>query len=403
MAETGSGPLAGVRVLDLSSVIMGPLATQILGDLGADVITVESAGGDTNRIMATGTHPQLSGIALNILRNKRNVALDLRDPDSHAAVLRIAATSDVLVTNLRPKSLKRLGLSYPDVAAVRPDIVYCQSQGFATDTARADDPAYDDIIQAATGVADAFLRATGRPGLAPTIMADKVCGLTIVYSVLAALLHRERTGEGQRIEVPMVDTMKAFMLVEHGADAIASGDIDAGGVDGHMGLGSADAPGYKRILTPNRRPQETKDGWVHILPYTSAHYEVLFRVGGRDDLAGDPRYATMRDCIVNSDFLYQAVQSVTPRRTTAAWLAICDESRIPATPVTSLDELVAELPVQQHPVAGPYRAIPCPVRFSQTPVGLRRPAPLIGEHTREVLIEVGYSAADADALTAERQ
>jgi len=179
MAETGSGPLAGVRVLDLSSVIMGPLATQILGDLGADVITVESAGGDTNRIMATGPHPQLSGIALNILRNKRNVALDLRDPDSHATVLRIAATSDVLVTNLRPKSLERLGLSYPDVAAVRPDIVYCQSQGFATDTARADDPAYDDIIQAATGVADAFLRATGRPGLAPTIMADKVCGLTI--------------------------------------------------------------------------------------------------------------------------------------------------------------------------------------------------------------------------------
>ena len=384
----GAGPLHGYRVLDLSSVIMGPYATQILGDLGADVIAVESAAGDTNRIMSTGPVPGLSGIALNILRNKRNVALDLKDPDARQALLLIAATCDVLITNLRPSSLQRLRLTYSDVAQVRPDIVYCQAAGFASDTDRADDPAYDDIIQAASGVSDLFTRVLGRPGLAPTIMADKVCGLTIVYAVLAALVQRQRDGRGEHIEVPMVDTMTSFMLVEHGADAIAGTPPGT--------------PGYKRILTPNRRPQQTKDGWIHILPYTSDHYDAIFDIGGRDDLRGDPRYADLRACILNSDFLYEAVQSVTPRYTTADWLAICDRHAVPATPVATIDDLVAGLPVVEHPAAGPYRLIPAPVRFGERGSALRRHAPLVGEHTRELLAEVGYSAREIDRLTAPR-
>jgi crotonobetainyl-CoA:carnitine CoA-transferase CaiB-like acyl-CoA transferase len=382
----GQGPLYGYRVLDLSSVIMGPFATQILGDLGADVITIESAAGDTNRIMSAGPVAGLSGIALNILRNKRNVALDLKTPAGHEAMLRIAATSDVFVTNLRPRSLQTLGLAYEDLRQVRPDIVYCQAQGFASDTARANDPAYDDIIQAASGVSDLFARAMGRPGLAPTIMADKVCGLTIVYAVLAALLQRQRDGSGQHIEVPMVDVMTAFLLVEHGADAIA----------GHP----AGSPGYKRILTPNRRPQQTRDGWIHILPYTSAHYEAIFEAGSRDDLRGDSRFATLRACIVNSDFLYQAVQSVTPLFTTDEWLAICARFQIPATPVKTLDELIADLPIAEHPLAGPYRLIPSPVRFSAASTATRRPAPAIGEHTLELLTEVGYSATELAEMAA---
>jgi crotonobetainyl-CoA:carnitine CoA-transferase CaiB-like acyl-CoA transferase len=386
--QAAGGSLRGIRVLDLSSVIMGPLATQILGDLGADVITVESAAGDTNRIMSDGPHPQLSGIALNILRNKRNVSLDLKDDAAREAFLRIAATCDVFVTNLRPKSLEKLRLTYADLAAARPDIVYCQAQGFASEGPHANDPAYDDIIQAASGVADAFLRVTGRPGLAPTIMADKVCGLTIVYAVLAALLYRARGGGGQHIEVPMVDVMTAFMLVEHGADAI-------GAVPGTV---PGPTPGYKRILTPNRRPQQTRDGWIHILPYTSAHYDVLFRVGGRTDLLGDVRFADLRSCIMNADFLYQVVQSVTPELTTAEWLDVCDGHLIPATPVVGLDELVDRLPVIRHPAVGDYRMIPSPVRFSATRAGLTRHAPLVGEHTAEVLREVGYSAADIDQL-----
>jgi len=369
--------------LDLSSVIMGPYATQILGDLGADVITVESAAGDTSRIMSGGPVPQLSGIALNLLRNKRNVDLDLRSEAGRTALLRIVATCDAFVTNLRPRSLKSLGLTYDELAAVRPDLVYCQAQGFASDTDRADDPAYDDVIQAATGIADAFRRVHGEPMLTPTIMADKVCGLTTPSPLLASLVRRATTGEGQHIEVPMVDVMKSFMLVEHGANAIADG--------------STEPAGYPRILTPNRRPQRTRDGWIHVLPYSRAHYEALFLAGERAELVGDPRCATLRDCILNSDFLYQTVHSITGLRTTAEWLEFCSLHEIPATPVADLDELVAELPFEEHPVAGRYRATPSPVRFDRAIPGLRRHAPLIGQHTAEVLAEVGMSPDEIGA------
>jgi crotonobetainyl-CoA:carnitine CoA-transferase CaiB-like acyl-CoA transferase len=219
-------------------------------------------------------------------------------------------------------------------------------------------------------------------------MADKVCGLTIVYAVLAALLHRERGGSGQRIEIPMVDVMTSFMLVEHGADAIAGPpDVRAG---------------YKRILTENRRPQETKDGWIHMLPYTNAHYEALFGIGGRTDLLGDPRHANLRACIANGDFLYQVVQTVAPQKSTAEWLEVCKLHSIPATRVVALEDLVAALPTVHHPVLGDYKMIPSPVRFSQADTGLRRYAPLIGQHTAEVLGEIGYTTHEIDALESGR-
>ena len=220
-AHRNHGPLHGVRVLDLTSVVMGPLATQILGDLGADVITIEAAKGETNRVMGTGPHPQLSGIALNLLRNKRNVALDLKSDDGRDAVLRIAATCDVFVTNLRPAPLGRLRLTYDDVrgGTARRRLL---PGGRASRRTRpmADEPAYDDIVQAASGVADVVRRASGpdgEPALLPMILADKVSGLTLDYALLAALFERERSGLGQRIEVPMVDAVAAFVLVEHGA------------------------------------------------------------------------------------------------------------------------------------------------------------------------------------------
>ena len=384
MTGVASGPLAGVRVLDLTSVVMGPLGTQILGDLGADVITVESARGDTNRVMGPGPHPQLSGVSLNLLRNKRNIALDLKHPDGRAALLRLAATCDVVVTNLRPGPLQRLGFAYDDVVAVRPDVVYCQAHGFASDTDRADEPAYDDIMQAASGAADAMARVLGTPRLLPTIFADKVCGLTIVYAVTAALFHRERTGEGQHIEIPMLETTKAFMLVEHGAGAVARP--------------SQSGAGYPRILTPYRRPQQTADGWVNMLPYSQENWEVLFRSAGRDDLLGDERMATGRARILNSDFLYQVLMDIVITRTTDEWVAFCRQHHIPCTPVATLDELVDELPEDEHPVVGTYKVVPPPVRFSQTPASVHRHAPLVGEHTREVLAEVGLSDEEIDGL-----
>jgi crotonobetainyl-CoA:carnitine CoA-transferase CaiB-like acyl-CoA transferase len=383
-AGTGAGPLSGLRVLDLTSVVMGPMATSILGDLGADVVTIESSRGDTNRAMGAGPHPQLSGISLNLLRNKRNVDLDLKTEAGRELLLALAATCEVFVTNLRPGPLARLGAAYADVAAVRPDVVYCQAHGWPSGSPRADEPAYDDIVQAASGVADAAQRAGGAPALMPTIFGDKVCGLTIVYAVLAALFHRERTGEGQRIEIPMVDTVSAFMLVEHGSAAIQRPP--------------AGPAGYRRILTPERRPQRTLDGWIAVLPYSRAHYDVLFALGGRDELIGDPRYATGRGRIDNSDFLYHEVREILSRRSTAEWLGLCARHGIPATPIARLDDIVDALPDAEHPVAGPYKLIPPPARFSRTPASVRRPAPLVGEHNHEVLAELGLTAAEISRL-----
>lgn len=378
--SAGRGPLDGVRVLDLTSVVMGPLATQILGDLGAEVITVEAANGDIARIMGAGPHPQLSGTALNLLRNKRNVALDFKTPAGHRALLCIAATCDVVVTNLRPGAARRAGVAYDDIRGVRPDVVYCAAHGFASDSARADEPAYDDIMQSASGLADASRRATGEPNLSPTILVDKVCGLTIVYAVTAALFARERSGHGGYIEVPMLDVARAFVLVEHGAGAIPVPPL---------------APaGYPRILTPERRPQRSADGWVAILPYSYRQYEALFVRGGRQDLLGDRRWATGAARIANSGFLYRQVADIVRQDTTAAWLGFCRAEGIPAAEVADLEDLVAALPETVHPVAGRHKVIPPPVRFSAHPPRDPRPAPLVGQHTEEVLAEVGLSPAE---------
>lgn len=381
------GPLAGIRVLDLTSVVMGPLATQVLGDLGADVISIESGRGDTNRGMGSGPLRQLSDVSLNLLRNKRNVALDLKAPEGLAALLRIAATCEVFVTNLRPGPLSRLGLDYERVAAVRPDVVFCRAQGFPSDSAEADEPAYDDIIQAAAGIPDVVRRATGSPAMAPILLADKVSGLVLTYSILAALLHRERTGTGQEIEVPMVDAVRSFVLVEHGAGAM-SGEPR-----------SKRATGYQRILTPFRRPQRTADSWLAVFPYLDSHFELLLRAGGRQDLVGDPRL-TREGRYTNSAFVYETLESLIGTRTTAEWLAFCRAEGIPAAEAVDLDDVIDALPEREHPEAGSYKVVPPPTRFSASPASIRRDAPLIGQHNREVLAEVGFSAEEIDALEA---
>ncbi len=370
-------------MLDLTSVVMGPFATQILGDLGADVIVIEGGKLDTNRVMGPGPHPELSGVSLNLMRNKRSVRLDYKTDDGRDALLRVAATCDVVVTNLRVGTLTRAGLTYDDIVAVRPDVVYCEAHGYATGSPRQEDPAYDDVIQAATGVADANLLQTGRPALVPTIFTDKLCGLSIAYAVAAALFRRARTGEGERIEVPMEDTASAFMLVEHGAGAIPRPTVGPAG--------------YSRILTPQRRPQATADGWIQVLPYSRQHYEAILTEAGRIDV--DPElYTSGRSRIANADLLYRLVADVMATRTTAAWMAFCRRAGVPATEVVALADLVDELPDAEHPVAGRYKQIPPPVRFDRAPQSVRRPAPLVGEHTDEVLLEVGVGPAQLEAL-----
>jgi crotonobetainyl-CoA:carnitine CoA-transferase CaiB-like acyl-CoA transferase len=374
-----TGPLDGIRVLDLSRVVMGPLATQLLGDQGADVILIEAPGGDTNRVMGPGPHPELSGVALNMLRNKRSVDVDLKSADGLAVVHALARTCDVVVATMRPQVLERLGLDYATIRGLRPDVVYCQAQGFPLGSERAEEPAYDDIIQAATGVSDVLSRVHGAPGLFPTIFADKVCGLVIAQAVTAALLHRERTGQGQHVEVAMVQAMTAFMLAEHGSGAIPEPPVPVPGLP---------AAGYPRILSPERRPHPTLDGLVHMFPYRPVHYATLFAEAGRPNAADDPRYADQRATIANADSLYRDVRAVCATRTTDDWLEFCRATGIPATRVASLQDLVDELPLAEHPVTGRYRVLPQMANFSATPGDVRRPAPLIGEHTAEVVAEV---------------
>jgi crotonobetainyl-CoA:carnitine CoA-transferase CaiB-like acyl-CoA transferase len=281
--------------------------------------------------------------------------------------------------------LKRLALSYDDFRAVNPDIVFCQALGFPTDGDRADDPAYDDVIQSECGLADAYRRAQGSPQLCPTILADKVCGMAIANAVVIGVLHKYRTGRGQRIEVPMIDVMRAFLMIEHGAEGVS--DPQGG------------SPGYLRILNSQRGPQKTKDGWITILPYSAEAFDAIFRAGGRHDLVGDQR-TRGRGPMIHAEFLYAQLRPIVAERTTGDWMAFCREERIPVGAVADLAEILNDYPVVQHPIFGAHRLIPSPVRFSLTPAQVRRSAPMLGEHTTEILFGAGLTAAELVDLTA---
>ncbi|MFC5947541.1 CaiB/BaiF CoA transferase family protein [Pseudonocardia lutea] len=378
-SDMAAGPLSGVRVLDLTRVVMGPLSTQILADQGADVILVEAPGGDTCRVMGPGPHTELSGISLNLLRNKRSIDLDLKSAEGLELVYRLVKTCDVVVTSMRPQVLTRLKIDYASLAALKPDIVYCQAQGFPLASSRATEPAYDDIIQAASGVSDLMERIWGEPALLPTIFADKVCGLVIAQAVTAGLVQLARTGEGQHIEVAMQEATSAFMLTEHGSGAISEPPVSHDGIP---------AAGYPRVLSPERRPHRTKDGQIHLFPYLPKHYEAVFLEAGIYD-PDDNRYVDQRAAIQNSDSLYRDIRKIAPLRTTDEWLTYCAEVGIPATRVLTLQDLVDELPVSVHPVTGTYRVIPTMARFAGgTGAAEPRPAPLIGQDTQDVIDEL---------------
>jgi crotonobetainyl-CoA:carnitine CoA-transferase CaiB-like acyl-CoA transferase len=375
-----TGPLAGIRILDLTKVIMGPFATQVLADQGADVILVEESSGDINRVIGAGRHAQLSGTSMNLLRNKRSAAIDLKTIEGQELLGKLVRTCDVVVTAMRPQAVEKLHLDYATLRGINPRIIFCQAQGFNLDSESANEPAYDDIIQAASGVSDIMERVWGEPALVPTIFADKVCGLIIAHAITAALVHRERTNEGQHVEVAMRQAMSAFMLVEHGDGAILEPPVPAT-------QPGQPATGYKRLLSRERRPHPTKDGQIHLFPYLPRHYALLFSEAGVANAEDDPRYVDRRTTLINSDSLYRDVREIAITRTTAEWLAYCKKAGIPATKVNSLQDLVDELPIATHPAVGHYRLLPTVANFSGAATGFPSPAPLIGEHTDEILAE----------------
>jgi len=383
--------LAGVRVIDLTSVVFGPYATQTLADYGADVIKIEGPEGDSTRRIGPSREPGLTSIYLGSNRNKRSVVLDLKTTAAREALLALTDTADVFIHNVRPQSLQRMGLSAEVMRARNPRLVFVGLHGFGEQGPYAGSPAYDDIIQALSGAADLQHRQSGEPGYFPTIAADKVCGLTAVHAVLAALFQRERSGQGQVVEVPMFESMASFLLVEHlyarhlqtAADAPAPTAADVG---------------YPRALARTRRPYRTADGHACVMPYSDENWRRFFAAVDRPDLAADARFQTMGQRTVHIDALLVEVTALVERHPTAHWLALCARLDIPCAPINRLHDLESDPHLAAvgffHTLPGDdgqdYRFTRAPVRLADSQVPARLP-PRLGQHSAEVLGGLGLA------------
>ena len=378
-----SGPLAGVRVIDLTSVVMGPYATQIMGDMGADVIKVESPEGDVFRQFAPFRHRGMSAAFLNLNRNKRSLVLNLKCDKERQTLLQMIDTADVFVTTMRPQAMRKLDLDYESLRATNPSLIYCGAYGFSEDGPYAGRPAFDDIIQAMCGVAalEGHNNPDG-PQYVRTIFADKTVGFVVAYSIAMALYERERSGCGQAIEVPMFETMVSYTLIEHLA--------------GETFCPPQGGMRYERILSPNRKPYRTKDGYLSLLPYTTPQWVRFFEAVDRPDLAADPQVTDPPTRGEHIDGLYQIVADLMAQRTTAAWVELLKDADIPMTPVLSPEDLLDDEHLKQtgfferyqHPSEGEIRQLGIPVSFSRTPGAVRRHAPRLDEHREEILGEL---------------
>jgi crotonobetainyl-CoA:carnitine CoA-transferase CaiB-like acyl-CoA transferase len=400
LAKEVTGPLKGVRILDMTSVVFGAYATQMLGDLGADVIKVEfpggrrGGGGDIMRWAGhapEGAPDDLGPIFVTINRNKRSILLDLREESAAKALRRLIKTSDVFAVSVRYEGLKRLGLDYETVKALKPDIVYVHGAGYGAAGPYAGEPAYDDLIQSASGMADILPRTDGdpKPRLLPTLVADKVSGHFMAQAVLAALFHHQRTGEGQFVEVPMLECITSFVLAEH--------------MYGHVYDPPTGPWAYPRVANPQRKPFPTKDGHIGLLPYTDQQWDQFFAAAGLGETFGkDPRFSDYKTRGKYIRELYALVDEVTPTKTTDEWLAVLKPLSIPVVRMNRLDTLMDDPHLtavdffqrHEHPEAGAYYNMRPPVNYAATPANIRRHPPRMGEHTDEILAEL---AAEREA------
>jgi crotonobetainyl-CoA:carnitine CoA-transferase CaiB-like acyl-CoA transferase len=382
---SGAGPLAGVRVVDLTAMVMGPYCTQIMADMGADVIKIEPPRGDDTRYVSVGPAPGMSGVFVNVNRGKRGVCIDLKSDSGQTALRALIERADVFIHSMRAKAIGRLGLSYADVAAINPNIVYTNCYGYGRRGPNRDLPAYDDTIQAACGLPSVQQQLTGEANFVGTILADKVAGLTALYATTMALFHRERTGEGQEVEVGMFEAMASFMLVEH--------------VNGAMFDPPLGPAVYPRAVAPNRRPYRTSDGYIAALIYNDKHWAAFINAV-RPAWASD-LYATLEGRAREIDTVYGLLAETFAQRTTQEWLDLLRELEIPASALSSPAELLDD--PQLHAVGffetvdtahGPVRFPGVPTWFSRTPGHVAGPAPELGAHTSEVLEELGLAPVD---------
>lgn len=387
------GPLQGVKVIDMTSVLMGPYATQTLGDYGADVIKVESPEGDITRQIGPARHSDMGPIFLNANRSKRSISLDLKKPAGRDALLRLAATADVLVYNVRPQAMARLKLDYESVAAVNPRIVYAGMFGFGQDGPYAAKPAYDDLLQGGSGLSHLIARAgDGTPRYVPTALADRVVGLSAVGAILASLLHRDRTGQGQRVDIPMFETMVGFVMGDHLGGLTFEPPLDQGG--------------YARQMSPDRRPYRTSDGYISVIVYNDKQWNSFFDVTGRDDLRADPMFATFAGRLANIDIVYGELGRIFATRPTAEWMKLLVDADIPTMPVHDLLSILHDphlvetnfFPITEHPTEGAIRSMRVATAWSETPAIPSRLAPGLGEQSREILSEAGFKPEEIAQL-----
>ncbi|MFT3721667.1 CaiB/BaiF CoA transferase family protein [Pseudorhodoferax sp.] len=388
-----NGPLDGLRVLDLTSNFMGPYASLLLADMGADVCKIEAPEGDTTRNVGPSRHPGMGAIFLHLNRNKRSLVLDLKNPAGQAAIRRMLARADVLLYSLRPQAMARLKLSYEQVREANPRLVYCGAFGFGQNGPYAARPAYDNLIQAAVGLPMTQARKTGGPPTyVGTAIVDRMVGMATSNAILAALHLRSHTGRGQAVEVPMFETFAHFAMGDH--------------LYGHTFVPPIGGWGYERMTSPERQPYRTADGYISVEVYTDRHWQRLFEAVGRAELAQDPRYADVHARARHMGELYEFLNRTFATRGSDDWVALLTQVDIPAirmnTPETLLDDAhmqaVRFFGVQQHPSEGEIRTIGIPQQWSESPATLRHPAPRLGEHTEELLREYGFSAPEVEAL-----
>jgi crotonobetainyl-CoA:carnitine CoA-transferase CaiB-like acyl-CoA transferase len=380
------GPLQGVRIVDMTTVLMGPYATQMLGDYGADVIKVESPDGDVTRQIGPARHAGMGPVFLNTNRSKRSICLDLKKDAGREALLRLIAAADVLVYNVRPQAMERLQLGYETVVAANPRLIYAGVFGFGQDGPYAAKPAYDDLIQGASALADLMARTgDGTPRYVPNALVDRIVGLTAVGAILASVVHRDRTGQGQRVDIPMFETMAGFVMGDHLGGLTYDPPLDRGG--------------YARHLSRDRRPYRTSDGYICVIVYNDKQWDKFLAAVGRDDLRSNPIFSTFAGRATNIDTVYAELARILETRTTAEWMALLDQADVPAMPMHDLESILGDphltatdfFPVVEHPSEGRIRSMRTSTTWSDTPVEPSRLAPRLGEHSEEILREAGYS------------
>jgi crotonobetainyl-CoA:carnitine CoA-transferase CaiB-like acyl-CoA transferase len=392
MNSKRQGPLAGLKIVDLTSVLMGPYATQIFADLGADVIKVESPAGDTTRYLPPGPDHERGGMFLNVNRGKRSLVLDLKQPVARNALIKVIQGADVFVHSMRAGAIKRLKLDYPALKQVNPKIIYCNLYGFGPGGPYSDYPAYDDIVQAASGLVDLQSRLShGQPTYIGTVIADKVAGLTGAYALMAALYSRERTGHGQEIEVPMFETLVSFNMIEHLCGAL---------FDPPQG-----PPEYSRVTAVSRRPYKTSDGYIGVMIYNDKHWRSFFAELGDPEWTQDSIFSTMRSRTQNIELVLSKLAKVFEERTTAEWLSLFRKAEVPAMVLATTTDLLHDphleatgFWVERESQFGRLRFPGIPTRFSETPGAIGDAGPALGADSRTILAEAGLDVAEIDAL-----